>query len=172
MSSCFAPTSFGAFHSQIEGLPSTSRFVFSPTAEVEKRLLSETAELKLDISNLNKKLNYLETTYRNSQGHIDRILHSGGRPWRFLDLEDSQLGDLPENYESTPLARYYRVSELRPRRITGYKLKKKISRSLDLDPMKRMYPGVLLGRSEGNIYDLTSYGVGLCMYNEPPLVTF
>lgn len=65
---------------KIEGLPSTYRFVFSPTAEVEKRLLSETAELKSDISNLNKKLNYLETTYRNSQGHIDRILHSGGRP--------------------------------------------------------------------------------------------
>lgn len=113
--------------SQIEGLPSTpSRFVFSPTADVEKRLLSETAELKLDISNLNKKLNYLETTYRNSQGHIDRILHSGGRPWRFLDLKDSYLGDLPWNYESTPLARYYRVSELRPRRIMGYKLKKKV----------------------------------------------
>lgn len=157
--------------SQIEGLPSTSRFVFSPTAEVEKRLLSETAELKLDISNLNKKLNYLETTYRNSQGHIDRILHSGGRPWRFLHLKDSQLGELPENDESTPLARYYRVSELRPRRITGYKLKK-ISRSLDLDPMKRVYPGVFLGRSEDHIFDLTSYDVGPWTYIELLLVTF
>lgn len=118
-------TSFRAMLSPNWGLTrAPSRFVFSPTAEVEKRLLSETAELKLDISNLNKKLNYLETTYRNSQGHIDRILHSGGRPWRVLDRKDSQLGDLTENYESTPLARYYRVSELRPRRITGYKLKK------------------------------------------------
>lgn len=65
---------------QMQGLPNTARFVFSPTTEVDERLSSETAELKLDISNLNKKLNYLETTYRNSQAHIDRILHSGGRP--------------------------------------------------------------------------------------------
>lgn len=81
MPSCFAPSSSGTFFCRLSAYRApTSRFVFSPTAEVEKRLSSETAELKLDISNLNKKLNYLETTYRNSQGHIDRILHSGGRP--------------------------------------------------------------------------------------------
>lgn len=55
------------------------RFVFSPTAVVEKRLLSETMELKNDISNLNKKLHYLETTHKNSQDHIDKIFNSGGR---------------------------------------------------------------------------------------------
>ena len=43
------------------------------------RLESETAELKSDISNLNKKLNYLETTHKNSREHIDRIFKSGGR---------------------------------------------------------------------------------------------
>lgn len=46
---------------------------------MEKRLGSETAELKSDISNLNKKLNYLETTHKNSREHIDRIFKSGGR---------------------------------------------------------------------------------------------
>lgn len=55
------------------------RFVFSPTAEVEKRLSSETAELKLDISNLNKKLHYLEMTHKNSREHIDQIFKPGGR---------------------------------------------------------------------------------------------
>lgn len=54
-------------------------FVFSPKGDVEKRLSSETGELKSDISNLNKKLHYLETTQKNSREHIDRIIQSGGR---------------------------------------------------------------------------------------------
>ncbi|MCJ1475898.1 hypothetical protein MMC13_004562 [Lambiella insularis] len=54
-------------------------FVFRPTADVEKRLLLETAELKADVSNLNKKLHYLETTHKNSREHIDQIFRSGGR---------------------------------------------------------------------------------------------
>lgn len=55
------------------------RFVLSPTSEVEKRLASDTAVLKSDISNLNKKLHYLETTHKNSREHIDQIFKSGGR---------------------------------------------------------------------------------------------
>ncbi|MCJ1252497.1 hypothetical protein MMC24_000303 [Lignoscripta atroalba] len=54
-------------------------FVYSPMANVQKRLSSETAELKSDISNLNKKLHYLETTHKNSREHIDQIFKSGGR---------------------------------------------------------------------------------------------
>ncbi|CAF9909999.1 hypothetical protein IMSHALPRED_008526 [Imshaugia aleurites] len=54
-------------------------FVFSPTSDIEKRLSSETAELKSDISNLNKKLHYLETTHKNSREHIEKIILSGGR---------------------------------------------------------------------------------------------
>ncbi|KAL8795229.1 MAG: hypothetical protein Q9195_002240 [Heterodermia aff. obscurata] len=54
-------------------------FVFSPTSRVEKRLSSEATELESDISNLNKKLHYLETTYKNSQEHMDRIFQSGGK---------------------------------------------------------------------------------------------
>ncbi|KAF4634057.1 hypothetical protein G7Y89_g4061 [Cudoniella acicularis] len=54
-------------------------FVFSPTAEVDKRLTAETSELKSDVENLGKKLQYLETTYKNSREHIDQIFKSGGR---------------------------------------------------------------------------------------------
>ncbi|KAL2043373.1 hypothetical protein N7G274_003679 [Stereocaulon virgatum] len=54
-------------------------FVFSPKSDVEKRLSSDTSELKSDISNLNKKLHYLETTQKNSRQHIDKIMQSGGR---------------------------------------------------------------------------------------------
>lgn len=55
------------------------RFVWKATADVEERLSLETGELKSDISNLGKKLHYLETTYKNSRDHIDKIVNSGGR---------------------------------------------------------------------------------------------
>lgn len=53
------------------------RFVFAPTVDIEKRLVAETSELKADITNLNKKLHYLETTHKNSREHIDQIFKSG-----------------------------------------------------------------------------------------------
>ena len=53
--------------------------MFSPTVEVDKRLSSETAELKTEISGLNKKLHYLETTHKNSREHIDQIFRAGGK---------------------------------------------------------------------------------------------
>jgi hypothetical protein len=43
------------------------RFVFSPIPNVDSRLKAETAELKSDVDNLGKKLQYLETTHKNSQ---------------------------------------------------------------------------------------------------------
>ncbi|KAL8739048.1 MAG: hypothetical protein Q9181_000230 [Wetmoreana brouardii] len=54
-------------------------FMFAPLDGVQKRLASETAELKSDVSNLNKKLHYLETTHKNSREHIDQIFKSSGR---------------------------------------------------------------------------------------------
>ncbi|KAL8781659.1 MAG: hypothetical protein Q9213_005924 [Squamulea squamosa] len=54
-------------------------FMFTPIDKVQTRLSSETAELKSDISNLNKKLHYLETTHKNSREHIDQIFKSTGR---------------------------------------------------------------------------------------------
>ena len=48
-------------------------------ADVKKKLSSQTAELRSDVSSLNKKLHYLETTHKNSREHIDKIIQSGGR---------------------------------------------------------------------------------------------
>ncbi|RDW72014.1 hypothetical protein BP5796_08048 [Coleophoma crateriformis] len=73
--------------SEVSALPSEvnvyegvgKMFVFSPIAEVDKRLTAETSELKSDVENLGKKLQYLETTHKNSREHIDQIFKSGGR---------------------------------------------------------------------------------------------
>ena len=53
------------------------RFVASPTIEIDKRLKTETSELKTDVDNLGKKLQYLETTHKNSREHIEQIFKSG-----------------------------------------------------------------------------------------------
>lgn len=52
------------------------RFVFSPISTVDKRLTTETSELKSEVENLGKKLLYLETTHKNSREHIDQIFKS------------------------------------------------------------------------------------------------
>lgn len=51
---------------------------------MDKRLSKETADLKLEIQNLGKKLHYLETTHKNSREHIDQIFNGGGRGWERL----------------------------------------------------------------------------------------
>jgi prefoldin subunit 1 len=55
------------------------RFVASPIANVDKRLTSESGTLKTDITNLEKKLTYLETTHKNSLDHIEQIFKTGGK---------------------------------------------------------------------------------------------
>ncbi|KAL0252249.1 hypothetical protein SLS55_010691 [Diplodia seriata] len=50
-----------------------SRFVWSPVPDVKKRLASESEELKSDTSNLEKKLHYLETTYKNSRDNLEQL---------------------------------------------------------------------------------------------------
>ena len=52
------------------------RFVLTPPKAVEGRLSSEASEIQNDISNLEKKLNYLETTNKNSKEHLDRLFRS------------------------------------------------------------------------------------------------
>ncbi|TQS36403.1 hypothetical protein Golomagni_03149 [Golovinomyces magnicellulatus] len=54
-------------------------FVYSPTSKVSEKLQSQIVGLKLEVENLGKKLQYLETTYKNSRDHIDQILKSGSR---------------------------------------------------------------------------------------------
>jgi prefoldin subunit 1 len=54
------------------------RFVQTPSREVMDRLTAESGELKSDISSLEKKLHYLETTYKNSKENLEQILNSAG----------------------------------------------------------------------------------------------
>ncbi|ESZ91075.1 KE2 family protein [Sclerotinia borealis F-4128] len=63
---------------EVSTLPPNTN-VYEGVADVDKRLHSETKDLKLDIENLGKKLLYLETTYEKSNDNIARILQSGGR---------------------------------------------------------------------------------------------
>jgi prefoldin subunit 1 len=51
----------------------------TPSADVKKRLESENKELQSDVSNLEKKLHYLETTFKNSRSNLDKVLQSGSR---------------------------------------------------------------------------------------------
>jgi prefoldin subunit 1 len=45
---------------------------------VKARQAKEATDVKAEIANLEKKLHYLETTYKNSQQHMDSILQRGG----------------------------------------------------------------------------------------------
>lgn len=56
------------------------RFVQAPPQEVMDRLGMESEELKSDISNLEKKLHYLDTTYKNSRSNFEQLLKSAGGP--------------------------------------------------------------------------------------------
>lgn len=49
----------------------------TPIPDVQKRIKNETESLKTELSNLNKKEDYLEKTYENSKASIEQVL--GGR---------------------------------------------------------------------------------------------
>lgn len=53
------------------------RFVLTPSQEVMDRLASETKDLDAEKENLDKKLHYLETTYKNSMDNLEKIMGSG-----------------------------------------------------------------------------------------------
>lgn len=53
------------------------RFIWSPASDVKKRLEGEQESLKSDVTGLEKKLHYLETTYKNSQDSLERLFKSG-----------------------------------------------------------------------------------------------
>ncbi|BCR95901.1 putative prefoldin subunit 1 [Aspergillus luchuensis] len=54
-------------------------FVAVPMNTIDKRLSSESGELKTDIAGLEKKLHYLEMTHKNSRENLEQILKSGGK---------------------------------------------------------------------------------------------
>lgn len=55
-----------------------NRFVLTSTNEVKQRQTKEGEAVKAEIENLNKKLNYLETTFKNSKDHMEAIFKRGG----------------------------------------------------------------------------------------------
>lgn len=52
--------------------------MYKAPGDVKQRLSKETNELRSDVSNLEKKLHYHETTYKNSRHHLDQIMGVGG----------------------------------------------------------------------------------------------
>ncbi|KAJ4296519.1 hypothetical protein N0V90_006564 [Kalmusia sp. IMI 367209] len=71
--------------SEMESLPKETKvyegvgkmFVCTPIPDVQKRILDESDKLKTELSNLNKKEDYLEKTYENSKNSLEQVL--GGR---------------------------------------------------------------------------------------------
>ncbi|KAF1810329.1 Prefoldin, partial [Eremomyces bilateralis CBS 781.70] len=67
---------------EVESLPVETKvyegvgkmFIETPAPAVKKRLQSETEGLKSDMTNLEKKLHYLETTYKNSIDNLEQLL--------------------------------------------------------------------------------------------------
>ncbi|KAF2234621.1 Prefoldin [Viridothelium virens] len=52
-------------------------FMMTETSDLKGKLTAQNTELKSDTSNLEKKLNYLETTYKNSREHIEQLFKAG-----------------------------------------------------------------------------------------------
>jgi hypothetical protein len=55
------------------------RFVALPVPALQGKLVSQMKEMETDMENLGKRLHYLETTAKNSQEHIERMLKGGGQ---------------------------------------------------------------------------------------------
>ncbi|KKK22740.1 hypothetical protein P175DRAFT_0504267 [Aspergillus ochraceoroseus IBT 24754] len=70
---------------EIGSLPSDTKvyegvgkmFVAVPRTTIDKRLVTESTELKSDIEGLEKKMHYLEMTFKNSRENLEQILKSG-----------------------------------------------------------------------------------------------
>ena len=67
------------FHETETNLSPCSRFVNVPINTVNKRLTRESGEATSEISSLEKKLQYHETTNQKSRENLEQILKSGGR---------------------------------------------------------------------------------------------
>ncbi len=56
----------------------STRFVLTTTEEVKDRQTKDSGNVDKELENLNKKLHYLETTYKNANEHIERIFKGTG----------------------------------------------------------------------------------------------
>jgi prefoldin subunit 1 len=50
------------------------RFVCTPISDVQNRLVTEEKAMKAEMSNLDKKEDYLEMTYKNSKSALEQAL--------------------------------------------------------------------------------------------------
>ncbi|KAF2189666.1 Prefoldin [Zopfia rhizophila CBS 207.26] len=72
--------------SEVDSLPGDTNvyegvgkmFVCTPIPDVQKRIASESEEINADMSNLQKKQDYLEKTYENSKQSLEQVLRGGG----------------------------------------------------------------------------------------------
>lgn len=72
--------------SEVESLPKDTKvyegvgkmFVCTPIPDVQKRLVTESEKLKVDMANLDKKEDYLEKTYKNSKTSLEQVLGKAG----------------------------------------------------------------------------------------------
>ena len=56
----------------------SSRFVLTSIADVKGAQAKQAADADKEMEGLNKKLQYLETTNKNANEHLERILGGGG----------------------------------------------------------------------------------------------
>jgi chaperonin cofactor prefoldin len=56
---------------------SSRRFVAIPVSDLNTKLEKQMKSLETDVEGLGKKLHYLETTAKNSQEHISKMLAGG-----------------------------------------------------------------------------------------------
>lgn len=54
------------------------RFVGTTIPDIKIKHAKEGEDCKKELANLDKKLHYLETTYKNSNEHMEAILKRGG----------------------------------------------------------------------------------------------
>ena len=53
------------------------RFVGLPAPELQNKLGASVKDIETEVEGLNKRLHYLETTAKNSQEHIEKMLKGG-----------------------------------------------------------------------------------------------
>jgi len=58
----------------MQRLIAMNRFVCTPISDVQKRLQEESEALNKEMSNLDKKEDYLEKTYTNSKNSLEQVL--------------------------------------------------------------------------------------------------
>ena len=70
----YARATAGQAAGTLSQLMQRARFVCTPAADVQKRLRSDDADIKADMSSLTKKMDYMELTYQNSRKALEQVL--------------------------------------------------------------------------------------------------